>query len=117
MDLQMPVMDGNQATAKIRSDPRFQALPIYAMTAHATLEERDLCLANGMNGHIAKPIDPALLFDTLGKVARQAPCAAPGGTSAPADAPAAAFPSVDGLDSADGLRRVGGNAKLYVKLL
>ena len=41
MDLQMPVMDGHQATAKIRSDPRFAALPIYAMTAHATLEERD----------------------------------------------------------------------------
>jgi two-component system sensor histidine kinase/response regulator len=52
MDLQMPVMDGHQATAKIRSDPRFTTLPIYAMTAHATLEERDLCLANGMSGHI-----------------------------------------------------------------
>ena len=34
------------------------------MTAHATLEERDFCLAHGMNGHIAKPIDPALPFDT-----------------------------------------------------
>src|SRR5262249_26862080 len=74
MDLQMPVMDGHQATAKIRSDARFKELPLYAMTAHATLEERDLCLANGMNGHIAKPIDPALLFDTLGKVV----CSAPG---------------------------------------
>jgi two-component system sensor histidine kinase/response regulator len=119
MDLQMPEMDGYQATAKIRSDPRFGALPIYAMTAHATLEERDFCLSNGMNGHIAKPIDPALLFDTLGKVARRAPEAAPAGPSAPAEAAAAPadLPPVDGIDSADGLRRVGGNHKLYVKLL
>jgi two-component system sensor histidine kinase/response regulator len=119
MDLQMPLMDGFQATAKIRSDPRFAALPIYAMTAHATLEERDHCLANGMSGHIAKPIDPALLYDTLSKVAHQAREAITPGTSAPAEAVAttADLPPVDGLDSADGLRRVGGNSKLYVKLL
>ncbi len=120
MDLQMPEMDGYQATAKIRSDLRFTALPIYAMTAHATLEERDFCLANGMSGHIAKPIDPALLFDTLSKVPRCVPEAAVAGTSAPAEAAVAAaadFPAVEGLDSADGLRRVGGNNKLYMKLL
>jgi two-component system sensor histidine kinase/response regulator len=119
MDLQMPIMDGHQANAKIRSDPRFKELPIYAMTAHATLEERDFCLANGMSGHIAKPIDPALLFDTLNKVTRRVPEAA-GGTTAPTEAAVTApadFPAVDGLDSADGLRRVGGNNKLYVKLL
>jgi two-component system sensor histidine kinase/response regulator len=115
MDLQMPVMDGFQATAKIRSDARFAALPIYAMTAHATMEERDFCLANGMNGHIAKPIDPALLYDTLSKFARRAPEAATAGPSVLAAA--ADLPPVDGLDSADGLRRVGGNHKLYVKLL
>jgi PAS domain S-box-containing protein len=115
MDLQMPVMDGFQATAKIRSDPRFAALPIYAMTAHATMEERDFCLANGMSGHIAKPIDPALLYDTLSKVARRAHEAVTASPSAPPEA--ADLPVVDGLDSADGLRRVGGNHKLYVKLL
>jgi two-component system sensor histidine kinase/response regulator len=120
MDLQMPVMDGHQATTKIRSDPRFTSLPIYAMTAHATLEERDSCLANGMSGHISKPIDPALLFDTLSKVARRAldigilgAGAAPESTSvAPPE-----IPPIDGLDTADGLRRVAGNNSLYVKLL
>jgi PAS domain S-box-containing protein len=120
MDLQMPVMDGHQATAKIRSDSRFAALPIYAMTAHATLEERDFCVAHGMSGHIAKPIDPALLYDTLSKVAHRVPAAVTGATSAPAESTAAApadVPPIDGLDSADGLRRVGGNHKLYVKLL
>ena len=55
----MPDMDGFQATAKLRSDPRFATLPIIAMTAHATLEERQRCLAAGMNDHVAKPIDPA----------------------------------------------------------
>ena len=118
MDLQMPVMDGHQATAKLRSDPRFAALPIYAMTAHATLEERNHCLANGMNGHIAKPLEPALLFDTLSKIPRRVAAAitpvagAPTGVAAPCD-----IPAVDGLDGADGLRRVGGNTRLYVNLL
>jgi two-component system sensor histidine kinase/response regulator len=120
MDLQMPVMDGHQATSKIRSDPRFTALPIYAMTAHATLEERELCLANGMNGHIAKPIDPALLFDTLSKVARRPSDVVIGGVAttpeAVVDAPAE-LPPIDGLDTTDGLRRIGGNNTLYVKLL
>jgi two-component system sensor histidine kinase/response regulator len=120
MDLQMPEMNGHQATAKIRADARFKDLPIFAMTAHATLEERDLCLANGMSGHIAKPIDPALLFDTLSKVERRAPEVVTAGTSPRAEAVVAVpaeIPTVDGLDSADGLRRVGGNSKLYAKLL
>jgi two-component system sensor histidine kinase/response regulator len=119
MDLQMPVMDGHQATSKIRSDPRFTALPIYAITAHATLEEREFCLANGMMGHIAKPIDPPLLFDTLNKIARRGLDLANFGTSAAPEAAVDApeLPPVDGLDSADGLRRVGGNKRLYVKLL
>jgi HPt (histidine-containing phosphotransfer) domain-containing protein len=113
-------MDGHQATAKIRADTRFNDLPIFAMTAHATMEESDLCLANGMSGHIAKPIDPALLFDTLGKLARRSTEAASTDTSTPSEAGSATtaeLPAVDGLDSADGLRRVAGNKKLYMKLL
>jgi two-component system sensor histidine kinase/response regulator len=118
MDLQMPVMDGHQATSKIRSDQRFTALPIYAMTAHATLEERNFCLANGMNGHIAKPLDPALLLDTLSRIPRRIPeVVTPDTGAAPEAAAPPDIPSVDGLDSADGLRRVGGNTKLYVNLL
>jgi PAS domain S-box-containing protein len=120
MDLQMPIMDGYQANAKIRSDPRFASLPIYAMTAHATMEERDHCLANGMAGHIGKPIDPALLYDTLSKVERRSTEAAspdPSTRNGTSSAQAADLPAVDGLDSADGLRRVAGNVKLYKKLL
>ena len=70
MDLQMPEMDGYQATARIRADSRFASLPIIAMTAHATLEERAACLAAGMNDHISKPIDPNVLFDTVARYYR-----------------------------------------------
>jgi HPt (histidine-containing phosphotransfer) domain-containing protein len=73
-----------------------------------------------MSGHIAKPIDPAVLFDTLGKVARRSTAAASTDTSTRNEAGSAAtaeVPAVDGLDSVNGLRRVGGNMKLYLKLL
>ncbi len=131
MDLQMPEMDGFQATAKLRGDARFASLPIIAMTAHATIEERQRCLAAGMNAHVAKPIDPALLFETLARFYQPTPESAPSaGQAAEAarrDAPAKSvspttpaaegLPSVEGLDTADGLLRVAGNRSLYTKLL
>jgi two-component system sensor histidine kinase/response regulator len=118
MDLQMPVMDGHQATALIRADARFAHLPIIAMTAHATVEERDACLANGMNGHISKPIEPAVLFGTLAALQRGDASLAPIpiAVAAPKEK-AEALPQVAGLDTGDGLARVAGNAKLYLKLL
>jgi two-component system sensor histidine kinase/response regulator len=114
MDLQMPEMDGHQATAHLRADARFEALPIIAMTAHATVEERDYCLAHGMNGHLAKPIEPAVLFATLAQLNR------PRGTLAPfPERPSRTntLPAIEGLDTADGLARVAGNETLYRKLL
>jgi len=65
MDMQMPVMDGIEATKVIRADSRFQTLPIIAMTANAMAADRDRCLDAGMNDHIAKPIDPDQLFKVL----------------------------------------------------
>jgi CheY-like chemotaxis protein len=65
MDLQMPVMDGFEATRRIRENPEWGKLPIIAMTAHAFAEERDRCFQAGMNGHLSKPIDVALLTQTL----------------------------------------------------
>ena len=117
MDLQMPEMDGYQAAARIRAEPRLADLPIVAMTAHAMAEERDRCLAAGMRGHITKPIDPELLYRTLMQFYR------PGQATAAAPAKAIdhslprALPEVAGLDIADGLRRVAGNEKLYRSLL
>jgi signal transduction histidine kinase/CheY-like chemotaxis protein/HPt (histidine-containing phosphotransfer) domain-containing protein/HAMP domain-containing protein len=116
MDLQMPEMDGYQATAKLRSDARLAALPIVAMTAHATVEERLRCLAAGMNDHVAKPIDPAALFEAVGRFYKAGEdTAADEPPSSPA--PQEIVPPLPGLDTKDGLSRVGGNRKLYVNIL
>ncbi len=120
MDLQMPEMDGYQATAKIRSDPRFAKLPIIAMTAHATVEERQKCLDAGMNDHVSKPIDPEALYATVERWVKPRPAPAvpekpPAKSVAPA--PEGAFPAIEGVDTADGLMRVAGNARLYRSLL
>ena len=58
MDLQMPVMDGIEASRRIRAQERFHALPIIAMTAAVMKKDREECLAAGMNDHVTKPIQP-----------------------------------------------------------
>lgn len=65
MDVQMPVMDGLEATSLIRQDPKFADIPILAMTASVMAEDQQGCLAVGMNDHIAKPIDPSFLESSL----------------------------------------------------
>jgi len=64
MDMQMPVMDGLVATRAVRLQIGW-AIPIIAMTANAFGEDREACLAAGMNDHVAKPVDPARLYETL----------------------------------------------------
>jgi len=65
MDMQMPVMDGLQATRAIRHHPRWVRMPVVAMTANALGEDRELCLQAGMNDHVAKPVNPDRLYATL----------------------------------------------------
>jgi two-component system sensor histidine kinase/response regulator len=117
MDLQMPEMDGYQATARIRAEPRLAELPIVAMTAHAMAEERDRCLAAGMQAHITKPIDPELLYRTLMQFYRPGQAVAVSAKTANHSSPPDALREVAGLDVVDGLRRVAGNVKLYRSLL
>jgi len=118
MDLQMPEMDGYQATTKLRGDTRFATLPIIAMTAHATIEERQRCIAAGMNDHISKPIDPSNLFETVSRFYKSKDAAAPAKPLETQVAPPDnGLPDIKGLDAADGLGRVAGNQKLYLKIL
>jgi PAS domain S-box-containing protein len=67
MDMQMPVMDGLEATRALRAMPRHARTPILAMTANAFGDDRRACLAAGMDDHIAKPVDPELLYAMLGR--------------------------------------------------
>lgn len=65
MDLKMPELDGVAATRQIRQLPGYALIPIVAMTASAFDEDRDVCMAAGMNDHIAKPVEPSRLYATL----------------------------------------------------
>jgi two-component system, sensor histidine kinase and response regulator len=126
MDMQMPVMDGVEATKVIRSDARFQSLPIIAMTANAMASDRDLCLQAGMNDHIAKPVDPDQLFDVLlrwikrpdsdGADPREGVDAKPAATP-PATLAEDCPIDIDGIDMKSALKRTGGNRKRYETLL
>ena len=70
MDVQMPEMDGYEATRTIRKleNKQLSSIPILAMTANAFEEDRQEALKCGMNGHLTKPIDPEILFETLDKI-------------------------------------------------
>jgi CheY-like chemotaxis protein len=65
MDMQMPVMNGVDATRAIRAESQNRDTPILAMTANAFDEDRDACLAAGMNDHISKPVQPETLYETV----------------------------------------------------
>ena len=114
MDLQMPVMDGYETCRRIREDQQYLGLPIIAMTAHAMLEERDRCLALGMNEHISKPIDPLALFACLARHYQAVEHAQV--IELPQDN-ASSFDNIAGLDSAIGIAHCAGRRHLYLRLL
>ena len=113
MDLEMPQMDGHEATIELRKDARFNNVPIIAMTAHALSEIRERCLREGMQDYVTKPVDPEKLYSTMARWLGQA---MPARVALPAR-DSGAIAGLSGLDSALGLRHVAGNAALYVQLL
>jgi len=121
MDLQMPEMDGHEATIAIRGDPAFDKLPVIAMTAHAMAEERERCLREGMNDLVVKPIHPGTLYGVLREwlAARQAPAQPAAATASPAGTRSIepALRAIAGLDVDAGLRGVLGRWPVYEDLL
>jgi len=116
MDCQMPVMDGFEATRKIRADARFETLPVIAMTANAMTGDREKCLECGMNDHVAKPIDVAHLFATLARWVK--PRSLVPETAGHGEPPASVgVPRLAGVDTDAALARIGGNVALYRTLL
>ena len=126
MDLHMPVMDGFEATRRIRALPQGEKLPIVAMTAAAMERDRQASMAAGMNDHIAKPVDPRELANVLLRWLAPSPEGRETSLLAEAhgsggDAPQGAFKSLEyalpGVSVRSGLARLGGNEALYRKLL
>ncbi|MET0094552.1 MAG: response regulator, partial [Sedimenticola sp.] len=124
MDVQMPVLDGLEATRRIRQDARYRELPIIAMTAEAMENDRVAALDAGMNDYITKPVNVHEMFATMNRWITP-------GVSRAGDEQAA-FPrdhgpafvldeelltGLDGIDTRAGLHTAQGNHALYMKLL
>jgi len=118
MDMQMPVMDGLEATRRIRADSAYNALPIIAMTANAMATDRQACIDAGMNDHISKPIDPGILYNALARWItppasdQSKPSAASEQQHDDID-----FSTLQGIDVEDGLHRLAGDQALYRQIL
>ena len=118
MDVQMPVMDGYEATHFLRRLPQFKDLPIIAMTANALHTDRKQALEVGMNDHILKPIKLQLLLSKLLQWIPPKKSKTTVPTNQPSELPPKELPAnVPGLAIATALNRLNQNTSLYLRLL
>jgi PAS domain S-box-containing protein len=128
MDMQMPEMDGLEATRAIRQLPKVGTIPIIAMTANAYDDDRERCFAAGMNDFIAKPIDPEIVFATLLKCLPVPTGLQPSEALPPPVMPKVSADTIDqlimarlatlpGLDVSRGVAAVRGKSAKYIELL
>ncbi len=113
MDIQMPILDGYQATKAIRETSEFDHLPIIAMTANAMAGDKEKCIEAGMNDHLPKPINPNQVFEML------ATWIEPTGQSVEVipDLETESDFDIEGFDTDAAIQRLGGNIKAYKKTL
>ena len=124
MDINMPVMDGFSATSIIREYQKYDQIPIIGMTANITESDVEKCKTFGMQKHIGKPIDVDDFYATLlqfipptGKTPSPSAKAIPAAPSSPLPPPPLLLGEIEGIDTADGLRRVNGNQAVYINIL
>ncbi|MBL4630085.1 MAG: response regulator, partial [Paraglaciecola sp.] len=118
MDLQMPIMDGFEATHIIRKQEKYQDLIVIAMTANAMAGDREKVLAGGMNDHIAKPINVNEMFRTIAKwITPKNPKKRTFGQSQNPSENFVSLPIIPEINLDIGLSSTQGNRKLYHKLL
>ncbi len=118
MDVQMPIMDGLEATRRIREAG--YTMPIIAMTAHAMLDDKEASMSAGMNAHLTKPLEPMALFAAINswlpsKSSSKKSSAAPKET--PVTRKGKLPDRIEGFNIIGGLATVGGNEDLYANLL
>ena len=117
MDIQMPQMDGYEATREIRRRFTRERLPIIAMTAHAQAEERRRCLVSGMNEHLSKPIAVDQLYGLVARLTKRPPLPRETGDSVETVADGTPTLQLPGINLAQALQRLNGNTGLLLQLV
>jgi PAS domain S-box-containing protein len=125
MDMQMPVLDGIEATRAIRKLPDYANVPILAMTANAFDEDRQACIDVGMNDHVAKPVNPERLYAAMIHWLPETSRVSAPPRPLPKNHPPALdveqslkqLATIDGLDTAQGLKNLAGRSANYVRVL
>ncbi len=117
MDCQMPVMDGYEATRRLRAQERYRVLPIIALTANAMVGDREYCLAVGMNDFVTKPVNFGKLYAALVQWVPPRQAAISDLSVANASQQALSLPELPGIDTVRGCALTGGKPPFYVNLL